>query len=377
MMDLKLSEAQQRAIGTALTLLAVGFIVAVFGFLAWWIGRFLVYFSNVFMPLAVAGIVALVMKPYYDWVHAHTGRNAIIAVALVYLSLIIPMLGFSWFFGALIVEQVTGLSTNATALVREGWALLKGHWPDIVEQARLYGVETEIRELLEERMDLISGGILAAMRYLYEAGADLFRTIAGLFSWVIFPIYLGFFLATPQLRQAQVEGMLPFLKEETRADVIYLGTEFVNMIVSFFRGQLIIALLQGLLYAIGFSIIGLQYGFVLGLLLGLLNIVPYLGSIVGLAITIPLGFLQPDGGWTLALAVVIAFTVVQLIESYLLTPRIMGSRTGLHPLVIIIAIFFWGTAFGGIWGMILAIPLTAFLVVCWRLLKEKYIQEVV
>jgi predicted PurR-regulated permease PerM len=71
------------------------------------------------------------------------------------------------------------------------------------------------------------------------------------------------------------------------------------------------------------------------------------------------------------------FAVVQTIEAYLLTPKIMGDRTGLHPVVIIVAIFFWGSAFGGITGMILAIPLTAFLVVFWRLAREKYLPELV
>ena len=76
-----------------------------------------------------------------------------------------------------------------------------------------------------------------------------------------------------------------------------------------------------------------------------------------------------------ALALLIVFAVVPVIEGYVLTPRIMGSRTGLHPMVIIVAIFFWGAALDGILGMILAIPLTAFLVVFWRLAKEKYIGE--
>ena len=76
----------------------------------------------------------------------------------------------------------------------------------------------------------------------------------------------------------------------------------------------------------------------------------------------------------LALAV---FGSVQAIEGYLLTPRIMGDRTGLHPALIIFAVFFWGVALGGILGMMLAIPLTAFAVVFWRLLKKKYITEVV
>jgi predicted PurR-regulated permease PerM len=71
------------------------------------------------------------------------------------------------------------------------------------------------------------------------------------------------------------------------------------------------------------------------------------------------------------------FTIVQMIEGYLLTPKIMGERTGLHPMVIIVAVFFWGSALNGIAGMILAIPLTAFLVVFWRLAKERYIGELV
>jgi len=181
----------------------------------------------------------------------------------------------------------------------------------------------------------------------------------------------------PTSSTANLEEYLPFLKPETRKDVVYLVDEFVEIIVAFFRGQLVIAFLQGVLYAIGFSIVGLNYGFVLGLVLGFLNIIPYLGSIIGLGTTIPLAYFQQDGGLATAVGVLVVFSVVQLIESYLLTPRIMGDKTGLHPMVIIFAIFFWGSALGGIMGMIMAIPLTAFLVVFWRLAKEKYIKELV
>ncbi len=145
--------------------------------------------------------------------------------------------------------------------------------------------------------------------------------------------------------------------------------------MSFFRGQLIIAFLQGVLFAIGFSLVGLKFGFVLGLVLGLLNIIPYLGSMVGLGVTLPLAYFQQGGGWGTLIGVIVVFTLVQLIEGYLLTPKIMGDRTGLHPMAIIVAIFFWGSALSGILGMILAIPLTAFLVVFWRLAKERYIEE--
>jgi predicted PurR-regulated permease PerM len=109
----------------------------------------------------------------------------------------------------------------------------------------------------------------------------------------------------------------------------------------------------------------------------MLNVVPYLGTFVGLAAILPLAFSQGDGGIGLVVWVLATFIGVQTIESYVLTPRIMGDRTGLHPVAIIVAMFFWGSALGGISGMILAIPLTAFLVVFWRLVKEKYLKAVV
>jgi predicted PurR-regulated permease PerM len=193
----------------------------------------------------------------------------------------------------------------------------------------------------------------------------------------VLPIYFTFFLMADPHRFAKAEELLPFFKKETRDDVLFLLREFVNMVVAFFRGQLIVALLQGILFAIGFSIAGLRYGFVLGLMLGFLNIIPYLGSVVGLAVALPLAYFQSGGGWILLAAVLLVFTVVQMIEGYLLTPKIMGDRTGLHPMAIIVAIFFWGSALEGILGMILAIPLTAFLVVFGRLRREKYIRELV
>jgi predicted PurR-regulated permease PerM len=130
---------------------------------------------------------------------------------------------------------------------------------------------------------------------------------------------------------------------------------------------------MGVLLALGFTIIGLKFGLFIGLMLGILNIVPYLGTIIGLSIALPLAFLQPAGGVNLVGLVLLVFVIVQNIEGWYLTPKIMGHRTGLHPVTIIVAIFFWGTALGGILGMILAIPLTAFFVTAWRLLKRKYL----
>jgi predicted PurR-regulated permease PerM len=106
-----------------------------------------------------------------------------------------------------------------------------------------------------------------------------------------------------------------------------------------------------------------------GLVLGLLNIVPFLGTLVGLIVVLPMAYLQQDGGLELLILTGLAFAAVQLIEAWLLTPKIMANRSGLHPALVVISLFFWGTALGGIIGMVLAVPLTAFLVAIWSEIK--------
>lgn len=375
-MDVELSSVQKKTLAGAVTLLAVVFMLMVFGVVLFWVGRFLSFFANVLMPIAVAGIAALVLKPVYEWVYHRVGERAVLAVALVFAALLVPLGAFLWFFGSLLVEQLAGLLRLTAEWGHVVAARVVELWPHWLEELQEHTSWKQLGELAEERTELIINALLQALKVTLAVGQSVWGWLAGLFSWIIFPVYLGFFLTLRRFRPQQLEELMPFLRQELRHDIVHLVVEFVNILVSFFRGQLVVAFLQGLLYAIGFSLIGLQYGFLLGLVLGLLNIIPYLGSIVGLAVMIPLGFFQEGGGLTLAVGAVIVFSIVQAIESYLLTPRIMGDRTGLHPVAIIVAIFFWGTAFGGIWGMILAIPLTAFGVVCWRLLKEKYMREI-
>ncbi|MFP6854374.1 MAG: AI-2E family transporter, partial [Opitutales bacterium] len=210
---------------------------------------------------------------------------------------------------------------------------------------------------------------------LAKAKAVLFSFFKQITYLAIIPIYMFYFLGTRRDLLDDVEEQLGFLRSSLRSDLIFLTREFVTIVVAFFRGQLLIAMIMGSLYALGFYFAGLQFGLALGLLFGLLNVVPYLGSIVGLSVVVPLAYFQEGGGLNTLGFCMSAFAVVQLLESYYLTPKIMGRQTGMHPVVVIVAIFFWGTALGGILGMIAAIPLTAFLIVAWRLLRLKYLGE--
>ena len=374
-MAIDFTPRQANTIAAAITTVAALVILVAVGLLGWLAAVFVQTFSGVFLPLAVGAIAALVFRPYYDWLRHRGGLPVAAAVAIVFLSALVPLGAFVTFFGRLAIEQIAGLAAQAPNWWSSARDLFEAYLPRVSEALDSSGMGDRLREIAIAQQAAIVEGLRTVGMQALTAGFGLARGLGALLSWVITPVYFAWFL-TAGFR-LDTDRVLPFLKPGTRADVVYLLHEFVDITVGFFRGQLIIALLQGVLFAAGFSLVGLRYGFVIGLALGLLNVIPYLGNMIGLAIAIPIAFFQTDGGWLTCLLVLAVVLVVQQIEGWFLTPKIMGERTGLHFMAIIVAVFFWGTALGGILGLILAIPLTAFLASLWHLARKKYIPEIV
>ena len=326
-MELNLSERQRTAVAAALTIVATAVILCAIGAVAWLASAFVREFSAVFLPLAVAAVLALVFHPEYEWLSARMPKA--LALVVVFLSILVPFVAFGWFFGEKLVGQVADLIRYAPELWGKIAHAAQERWPSI----RTFFQENALGMRITEAMKGQEGTLLSALQVVGKGALGgvwgFLKGIGALFAWAVTPVYFAFFLmADPRGSGKKVDlaTVLPFLKEETRNDVVYLIQEFVDILVAFFRGQLIIAFFQGVLFAIGFSVVGLKYGLVLGLALGFLNIIPYLGSIVGLSIGLPLAMFQPGGGVKTVVAVLITFTVVQMIEGYVLTPRIMGEQ---------------------------------------------------
>lgn len=374
MLTLSFSERQKSIIAAALTTLSLVAIVVVVVWLAKAVLAFFVYFSGVFLPLAVASILATLMKPFYERVRGRL-KNRTLSLAIVILSLVVPLAVLLYYYGVMILGQISSFLADLPLWVEKIQHFIEAKMPAIQGLVEQYDLRDRLETVLQGRSEFLASSAAAVGQGVFSTGSAIFSTVAGLLSWAVMPIYFVFLIQAPALRREGLEAWLPFLRPETRKDAIYLATEFVSILVSFFRGQLVVALGQGVLFSIGFALVGLPHGIILGLTLGFLNIVPYLGNIIGLAVVIPLAWFHPEGGVELLAGVGLVFIVVQSIEGYVLTPRIMGQTTGLHPMAIIFAILFWGTALDGLLGMILAIPLTAFLVVFWRLLKSTYIKE--
>ena len=375
--ELELGPRQRTTIAAAITLAAVMVLLAVFGVAVWGLARFVGVFQNVLLPPIVAGILAMLLRPYYDVLVKVCRGYQPGGLVLFFLFALIPLGVLTWFGGIFAAKQLIRLFEDLPSILNSILDAGRSMWPQVAPLLEKYGLMAEVDKFLKDPVDIVANVLRTSWERMLQPIAQMFQSVAGLFTWAVLPLYLAFFLMAKPFQSAQMSEFLPFLKKETRDDVVYLFDQFIAILLTFFRGQIIIALAQGVLFAVGFALVGLPYGIVIGMMLGLLNIIPFLGSIVGLSVALPLAYFSDDGGGLRLALTLTVFVVVQTIESYLLTPKIMGNRTGLHPGLIVFAVFFWGVALGGILGMILAVPLTAFAVVFWRLLKKKYITEVV
>lgn len=375
--ELELGPRQRTTVAAAITLGAVLVLLAVFIATVWGLARFVGTFQNVLLPPIVAGILAMLLRPYYDLLVKTCRGYQPGGLILFFLFALIPLGLLTWFGGIFATSQLIRLFEDLPSMLDSILETGRSVWPQVAPLMEKYGLMSEVDKFLQDPVDIVANLLRTSWERMSQPIAQMFQSVAGLFAWAVLPLYLAFFLMAKPFHSEQISEFLPFLKKETREDVVYLFDQFIGILLTFFRGQIIIALAQGVLFAAGFALAGLPYGIIIGMLLGLFNIIPFLGSIVGLGVALPLAYFSDDGGGLRLALTLTVFAVVQIIEGYLLTPKIMGNRTGLHPGLIVFAVFFWGVALGGILGMILAVPLTAFAVVFWRLLKKKYISEVV
>ncbi|MCH8550846.1 MAG: AI-2E family transporter [Natronospirillum sp.] len=327
---------------------------ALIGLVVWILALTLSYFFNLIVPLAVAGILALILYPLVDVLGKWSGWPRMIATVIV----VTIFMGLIAGAGLLLVPTLYGQTANfieAAPGVIEGWdGYLSRRFPGLTE-------------MLKARVE---DGTLADMLPSAENTREAVMSYAGLLVTLSFvPLLLFFMLLSGGRLREKTEEALSVASKAVQKRVMYFIDVFVSQVTGFFQGQLVIALIMAIMLSVGFTMIGLKGGILVGLVLGLLNIVPFLGTLIGLLVVLPWAYFQPDGGLLLLGLSLSVFLVVQLVESWLLTPKIMANRSGLHPALIVISVIFWGIALGGIIGMILAVPLTAFFIAVWKQAK--------
>jgi predicted PurR-regulated permease PerM len=352
---------------TTLSFVALGTVV-IGG--VWLLGSILILLKPVLLPLAIAGVVAYLLHPVVCFLEDRMKMRRKMAVIVLFVVSIIVCGGFLYFVIPKAYQQV--------------YSLVKG-FPDMTASMKL-----QTREWLNEHQDLQSqlDSIQAKIQqnwpsysdqatdYAFNAGSRLLSSFGLILGFAFIPLYVFYFLRDQAGIERGWRDYLPIHRSRLKDELILVITEINKHLIVFFRGQIIVAIILGILTGIGLSIIGLNYSLLIGLTTGTLSIIPYLGVISSLLPALAIAYVQSDGAWSYVLLTAGVFTVVQMCEGMFVSPYIMGERTGLHPMTVIVSILVWSILLGGLFGAILAVPLTATLKVLmyryvWRTGEEK------
>ena len=327
----------------------------------------LLYFLQpVLTPFLVGIGIAYVADPFADKLEAR-GWSRTIATIMVFLVLILLIIALALGIVPLLVKQIQTLVQmlpnieiwyNATLLPWLQTSLgldVKSMQLDLVTE----GLSAEWKQ---------AGGVISGVvKYATQSSMSLISTLG---SVAMVPVVAFYMLRDFDLLTARIKALLPI---NVQPRVTAWAVESNKVLAAFMRGQLLVMLSLGVIYALGLNLLGLNYALLIGVLAGLAGIVPYLGFIVGIAAALIIAFFQFDSYLPLALVFVV-FAVGQIVESFMLTPLLVGDRIGLHPVAVIFAILSGGQLFGFM-GVLLALPIAAVIMVLLRHLHKGYINS--
>lgn len=320
----------------------------------------------VLFPVAVSFLVAYLLDPAVDWLEGLCDRIPALKRAqasrtmaiIVFMGLILTaVVGFILVLYPALAKQISTLVKRAPELAN----LAQNNLLPWLERTTGYAVPATVSEAIAEYGGAIREQVPAAAKRLSSmTGEVLSKTgsvVASLLNLVMIPIFSFYFLRDFDLYKTRLRELVPLNRREFYLTRISLMDEVVG---AWFRGQVTVALILAVLYAVGLAIVfafagaGIGSGIAIGLLAGILNIVPYFGFLIGFVLSVLMVVLNWSGFGPL-IGVCVVFAIVQGLEGWVITPKIVGDKVGLSPVTVIIVLLLGGELFG-LLGVLLALP---------------------
>lgn len=328
---------------------AIGIVVAL-----WFLG-------DVLLPFILGGAIAYFLDPVADRLE-RMGWSRAAAVALITVFAILLFIVMVLLVVPALISQAADLFDTAPTLFANLRDFLVARFPDLVDS------ESTLRQSLVavgERVQEYGGKLLETA---LSSAASIINVVL---LFVIVPVVAVYLLLDWDNMVARIDELLP----RDHAPVIrQLARDIDRTLASFIRGMGTVCLILGTYYAVALMLAGLQFGLVVGFIAGLITFIPYVGALVGGALAVGLALFQFWGEWLQIALVALIFIVGQVIEGNLLTPKLVGSSVGLHPVWLLLALSVFGSLFGFV-GMLVAVPVAAVLGVVARFATRQYLDS--
>ena len=314
--------------------------------------------KGVLLPFLVACLIAYMLEPFVKWnIKLLRAKSRFFPVILTLLETCLVICVFSILFFPYLVEEASQMA----AMVRN-YAVSQIEIPYISGSIHNFVKENldfeSISKFLtpQEWKELVKTALSSSWNFL-SSGLSF---IIGILSWLIVILYVIFIMLDYERIMLSFQQLVPYPHRER---IFKIGKDIEHAMNRYFRGQFFIAFIVGILFSIGFVIIGLPMGVVLGMFIGLLNMVPYL-QLISLPITALLCLVSTASTgvdfWLIFWESMAVYVIVQCIQDLILTPKIMGKAMGLNPAIILLSLSIWGSLLGFM-GLIIALPLTTLL----------------
>ncbi len=442
---------QKRLLWTGLAsfgaVLTGAFAVGLLLLVSWVLG----FLQPILVPLAIAAVLAYLLDPLIRWLRQKRNWPRERAVVAVYSAFLSASLLLVFLVLSPVVKQARSFwSEYLTPTESAPAAQTNAESPDArdpswITRTRLGRETGEVLDFLDEKLGGLSllqrfrdeddaskwdvgeisnwlwtrlSGFLDEVAVFFGRGFSSAASLLGyLVGFILVPIYLFFFLKESTAIARRWSNYIPLRRSKLKSEIVAVLGDVNQYLVAYFRGQMLVSLIDGALVAIALSLMGLPYALLLGVLLAVLGLIPYVGTFVvmvpaviisvvhfGHTIEVPAAEIgqfdtrriageiaagTPDAAakvfavydhtwhwlpnqiWVYPVIVILIFTVLQQINSLVTAPRIVGNSVGLQPLTVIFSMLFWSLLLGGLLGAILAVPLSAAV----KVLFARYIWE--
>ncbi len=309
------------------------------------------FYASLVLPIGVGAFLAYLLLPLVDKLETLRVKRVLATAAIIFVALGIIAIAVSRMAPLLYVQvlYIVKLLPNAVAAVMEKWRPLAEQY--VVDLG--FMTPAEIHDLLSysSLLGKLQSQLQAGISGVWRTGTSL---AGGMVNIVLIPVVTFFLLNDYRALRRAALSLVP---QDLIVPMQFVTAKVNLTLRSVIKGQATVAAILAGLYVIGLTVVDLQSAIAIGVVAGVCRIVPYLDVIVGLTLSMVV-LLSNFAGWGQVASVVLVFLVVQAIDGAFITPRVIGERVGLHPMVVILSVLAFSDRFG-LWGVIVAIPLVA------------------
>lgn len=320
----------------------------------------------VVIPFIGAFLIAYLFSPLVDRLHK-IGLPRWLSISLVFIGIGVVITWAMWYLVPLIWEQLMYAKSSIPKVV---------HWvnysflPWLSDTFNIVPLELDVDQISAAVMEYVqtnysADSIQVMALKLAQSGLN-FIQIGG--TIVLIPIIAFYFLLDWDRMLNSLRRLIPRPYEASTLEIV---GECHSVLGAFVKGQFLVMILLGIVYAVGLQLIGLEVGLIIGMIAGLASIIPYLGFAVGIIAAVIATFFQFGMDWTQLLLVAVVFMVGQAVEGYVLQPFLLGDKIGLSPVAVVFAVLA-GAQLAGFLGMLIALPVAAVIVVLLRHARDTY-----